>query len=86
MNTQKKVNGWINRDTWLVALHINNDQGNYNNMKYCGKHILSLKGFEFKEYLRDNFYYSDTINWNNVRISSIRPFIKQFIKDHKGDQ
>ena len=27
MSTDEKYNGWTNRETWAVALHINNDQG-----------------------------------------------------------
>lgn len=27
MSTEEKYNGWTNRETWAVALHINNDQG-----------------------------------------------------------
>ena len=27
MSTDDRYNGWANRETWAVALHINNDQG-----------------------------------------------------------
>ena len=27
MNNEERYNGWSNRETWAVALHINNDQG-----------------------------------------------------------
>lgn len=27
METDKKYNGWTNYETWLVALHIDNDEG-----------------------------------------------------------
>jgi hypothetical protein len=27
MNTVQEFNGWTNRETWAVALHINNDEG-----------------------------------------------------------
>lgn len=27
MSTDDRYNGWTNRETWAVALHINNDQG-----------------------------------------------------------
>lgn len=27
MSTDERYNGWANRETWAVALHINNDQG-----------------------------------------------------------
>lgn len=27
MSTDETYNGWTNRETWAVALHINNDQG-----------------------------------------------------------
>ena len=27
MSTEERYNGWANRETWAVALHINNDQG-----------------------------------------------------------
>lgn len=27
MSDNEKYNGWTNRETWAVALHINNDQG-----------------------------------------------------------
>ena len=83
--TTKTYNGCANRDTWLVKLHIMNDQGNYNEMKQEARYILTLKGYDFKEILRDNFAYSDPIKWENVRIGEIRNFIKDFIKDHKGE-
>ena len=29
MSTDEKYNGWSNRETWALMLHINNDQGLY---------------------------------------------------------
>jgi hypothetical protein len=29
----QEYNGWTNRETWAVALHINNDQGLYNQVR-----------------------------------------------------
>lgn len=70
-------NGYPNRDTWLVALWLNNDQRNYNMMRQNKKQLLNMKKDMLIRYLRRNFKFGDPINWNNVKISPIKQVIRE---------
>ena len=54
MSTDEKYNGWTNRETWLVALHINNDQG-FQEMTHerlreaVGEVVVGDEGYEDKD-------------------------------------
>ena len=64
----QKYNGWANRDTWLVALWLHNDEGNY-------KRYKDWTTKEIKSYGKDIyqlFHYGDEINWDNVDIAEIQ--------------
>ena len=76
----EKYNGWANRDTWLVALWLDNDQRNYVRMIRMVKGIgtnKKTKELTDKELLDKlkGFYYGDKINWNCVNISELREIL-----------
>ena len=41
MSTDEQYNGWTNRETWAVALHINNDQGWQESVRTSLRELLS---------------------------------------------
>lgn len=42
MAKSERYNGWINQQTWLVSLHLNNTEGSYRYWRAEAKQILSL--------------------------------------------
>ena len=40
METEKKYNGWTNRDTWALNLHMENNEGNYEFFQAEAKDII----------------------------------------------
>lgn len=75
-------NGWSNRDTWLVALWLNNDYNNYMGVKNLikgvgtGKTINDYNDLKLYDRLK-RFHYGDSINWNNVNIKEIRTMLEE---------
>ena len=51
----KSYNGWTNHATWLVALHIDNDQATNNDCNDIGRHSLGKYecGKAIKDYVED---------------------------------
>lgn len=48
----EEYNGWINRETWALSLHLNNTQELYNEMRAITLDI-TLKDYEKEDKLRD---------------------------------
>lgn len=72
-----KHHGWANRDTWLVALHLDNVKSNYDFYRGYKKHLLKLKKNVFIKALKINCKFTDKINWNNVRVTEIKNLIRE---------
>lgn len=80
-------NGWTNRDTWLVALWLDNDRNNYEraigvvNGVGRAKKLADYTDLELWEKLKDTrlFKYGDEINWNNVNIQEIREKLEEYV-------
>ena len=72
----ERYNGWANRDTWLVALWLNNDYGNYQNWWSKRKSLAKLPKAQLVAYLR-NLHYGDKIVWKNVNITEIKEMLKE---------
>ena len=72
--TAERYNGWSNRDTWLVALWLNNDERNYRLMieQYEG-------GYGVRWDDTAQFNYGDEINFNKVNIAEIDEMIKEAV-------
>jgi hypothetical protein len=69
-------NGWTNRDTWLVAVWLENDYNNYLRLEHKSKGIgtnVKLKDMsccEKSQWIRQ-LHYGDKINWNKVNYQEI---------------
>ena len=65
--TDEEYNGWANRETWAVVLHIDNDEGLYlNRCKLCEK------------VARDNFPHG---NRNGVLANLLRDWVASMAED-----
>ena len=73
----KRYNGWANRDTWLVALHLDNVKSNYDFYRRNKKFLLKMNKSVFIRALKRNCKFTDKINWNNVRATEIRNLIRE---------
>ena len=69
-------NGWKNRDTWLVALWIDNDVKNYQTIFQNRKHFLNYTDEALLKSLQ-NLNYGDKINFSKVDVNDIRDVIKE---------
>jgi hypothetical protein len=41
MNNDQEYNGWSNRETWAIQLHLSNNEGDYDLMRETAREILS---------------------------------------------
>lgn len=73
----ERYNGWANRDTWLVALWINNDQKNYNFVSSNKKRLLALDKVNFILALKRSLKIGDKVNWGKVNITEIKKMIRE---------
>lgn len=69
-------NGWANRDTWLVALWLDNDRSNYQKVKANKSKIVKLKKELLFRWLRANLKFGDKIDWSKVRVTEVKEAIK----------
>jgi len=72
-----KYKGYANRDTWLVALWLDNDYNNYQKKRRNKKSLLAMKKPKLIATLKRNFKFGDPINWKNVRITEIKQNIRE---------
>ena len=72
-------NGYKNRDTWLVALWLNNDEKNYTRFTANLERLLNIDDGKFLKELKTYFYFNDDPNFKNVNLKEIR----KMLKDHK---
>lgn len=71
------MNGWKNRDTWLVVVWLDNDRKNYDLLKRNVDSLLKASDSTLKTKLKA-FKYGDAINWSNVDLKEIRLYLKGF--------
>lgn len=69
-------NGWTNRDTWLVALWIDNDRKNYQTMTQNKEHFLKYTDEAFRKSLQ-HLNYGDKIDFSKVDINEIREIVRE---------
>jgi hypothetical protein len=76
-------NGWANRDTWLVALWLDNYPYNY-------QKILNLSPERIKKISRKDlfyeFYYGDKIDFSKVALDEIITYLLEHMKDIQTNQ
>jgi len=82
MRKDTSYNGWFNRDTWLIALWLNNDYENYKRMLKDIDILISLNEDELKSTLKDYFYHYDNPNINNASYKELNAMFKETKKDH----
>jgi hypothetical protein len=76
-------NGWFNRDTWLIALWLNNDYRNYTKMLEDIDYLISLNEKDLKNVLKnDYFYHYDNPDINNANYKELNAMLKETKKDH----
>jgi len=77
MNTKtksKKYNGWTNRETWNVALYINNEE----NLYKTSRHFTNYRDFLFATGLHDQ-KTPDGVAWDDPLINHAE--MNQMLKD-----
>ena len=70
-------NGWANRDTWLVALWLLNDESNYSIMRMFNR--IDIKELTTDDIQRVFNYNSDkeVINFDNVNMNQIKQMMME---------
>ena len=74
----QEYNGWTNRETWAVALHINNDEGLYNQVEeLAGEYVtrrdntsIAHESWLFSQYCDELENFIDNLfdeNWENLK-------------------
>lgn len=69
-------NGWTNRDTWLVALWIDNDRTNYETVAKNREHFLNYTDEALRKSLQ-HLNYGDKIDFSKVDVNDIRDMMKE---------
>lgn len=69
-------NGWTNRDTWLVALWLDNDRKNYEKMQKERFTLSQLSDRALKNTIA-NYHFGDDVNFQRVDWSEIREMIAE---------
>lgn len=73
----EKYNGWTNRDTWLVALWIDNDRTNYKTVGRNKDNFLKYSDEAFRKTLSYLNYGSDEVDFSQVDLDEIREVIQE---------
>jgi len=71
----QEYNGWTNRDTWLVALWIENDAYNYNWVKQNASALLKKNKTQLLISLNVYLKIEDNVNWSKVNVSEIKNMV-----------
>jgi hypothetical protein len=71
----QEYNGWTNRDTWLVALWIENDAYNYNWVKQNASSLLKKNKTQLLILLNVYLKIEDNVNWSKVNVSEIKNMV-----------
>ncbi len=74
-------NGYANRDTWLIALWLNNDEKNYTRFTANLERLLNIDDEKLLKELKTYFYFTDDPNFKNVNLKEIR----KMFKEHKDE-
>jgi hypothetical protein len=73
----EKYNGYFNRDTWLVALWLNNEEKNYRRMLKEKDELLELSIRDFAFVLSVYNYGGDKIDFEKVNWEEIHKVVKE---------
>ena len=74
----QEYNGWTNRETWATALHINNDEGLYNQVREMASEYtkqrdeasIANESWLFAQYCNQIENFIDDLfdeNWDNLK-------------------
>jgi hypothetical protein len=77
-----KYNGWANRDTWLVALWLNNSENNYNTVKAYYNLLAGADSVMLRNTFESGIWiFGDEINFSKVNYKEIARVIKEIGTD-----
>ncbi len=73
-------NGYKNRDTWLVALWLNNDKKNYNRFNANIERLLNIDDKNLLKELK-TYFYNDNIDFKKVNVKEVRTMLSEHRKE-----
>lgn len=71
MPDDRKYNGWTNYETWAVKLHLDNDQGTYDEMGEIAK--------SFNDEVRGYGDYSYTVSRRLIIGGAVRDYVEELV-------
>ena len=75
---EKNYNGFTNRDTWLVALWLNNDEYNYRSVKAFYNILAGSDSIMLRSSFESGLWnFGDKINFSKVDYKTIARVIKE---------
>jgi hypothetical protein len=73
-------NGYKNRDTWLVALWLNNHERNYNRFNANIERLLNIDDKNLLKELK-TYFYNDNIDFKKVNVKEVRTMLNEHRKE-----
>jgi hypothetical protein len=75
--SDETYNGWVNRETWAIQLHLSNNEGDYRQMCEQAEEVATQVRFEIAD--EDGDTHND--GGKSVMVSRMAEFIKQWTEE-----